>query len=145
MYAGRPGRVAVVVAMLAVTGLLDADNVADWVIGVTAVAAIAYFALILSSARRQRLENSRVARSCRCSSTNVVFWALFQQQSTVVSIYSDKRLDRDLFGWTMPVSWVQSINPVFIIVLRRASSPRCGPGWATGSPRRRSSSASAPS
>ena len=49
--------------------------------------------------------------------TSAVFWSLYQQQFTVVTIYSDQRLDRDLFGWTMPVSWVQSINPVFIIVL----------------------------
>ena len=35
----------------------------------------------------------------------------------MVTIYADKRLDRDLFGWEMPISWVQSINPVFIIVL----------------------------
>jgi dipeptide/tripeptide permease len=26
-------------------------------------------------------------------------------------------LNRDLFGWEMPVSWVNSINPIFIIVL----------------------------
>ena len=46
-------------------------------------------------------------RSGRCTSSS----------SRCVTIYSDKRLDRDLFGWEMPVSWVQSINPVFIIVL----------------------------
>src|SRR5262249_24125389 len=44
-------------------------------------------------------------------------WSLYQQQFTVITVYSDKRLDRTLFGWEMPVSWVQSINPVFIIVL----------------------------
>jgi POT family proton-dependent oligopeptide transporter len=48
---------------------------------------------------------------------SAVFWSLYQQQFTVVTVYSDQRLDRDLLGWTMPVSWVQSINPVFIIVL----------------------------
>ena len=48
---------------------------------------------------------------------NAVFWSLYQQQFTVVTIFSDKRLDRDLFGWEMPVSWVNSINPVFVIVL----------------------------
>lgn len=46
-----------------------------------------------------------------------MFWSLYQQQFTVVTVYSDERLDRSLFGWEMPVSWVQSINPVFIIVL----------------------------
>ena len=35
----------------------------------------------------------------------------------MLTVYSDKRLDRNLFGWEMPVSWVQSINPVFIIIL----------------------------
>jgi POT family proton-dependent oligopeptide transporter len=48
---------------------------------------------------------------------SAVFWSLYQQQFTVVTIYSDERLDRNLFGWEMPVSWVQSINPVFIIIL----------------------------
>ncbi len=51
---------------------------------------------------------------------SAVFWSLYQQQFTVVTIYSDQRLDRDLFGWEMPVPWVQSINPVFIIVLAGA-------------------------
>ena len=35
----------------------------------------------------------------------------------MLTIYSDQKLDRDLFGWEMPVSWVQSINPIFIIIL----------------------------
>jgi POT family proton-dependent oligopeptide transporter len=47
---------------------------------------------------------------------SVAFWALFQQQFTVIAIYSDQRLDRTLGGWEMPASWVQSINPLFIIV-----------------------------
>ena len=48
---------------------------------------------------------------------SAVFWSLYQQQFTVVTMYADERLNRNLFGWEMPVSWVQSINPVFIIVL----------------------------
>jgi proton-dependent oligopeptide transporter, POT family len=35
----------------------------------------------------------------------------------VLTIYSDQKLDRNVFGWEFPVSWVQSINPVFIIIL----------------------------
>ncbi len=45
------------------------------------------------------------------------FWALFQQQSTVVAVYSDERLDRTIGGLTLPPTVVQSINPVFIIIL----------------------------
>ena len=34
----------------------------------------------------------------------------------MLTIYSDQRLDRFIGGFEMPVPWVQSINPVFIIV-----------------------------
>ncbi|HWD62467.1 MAG TPA: oligopeptide:H+ symporter, partial [Humibacter sp.] len=44
-------------------------------------------------------------------------WSLYQQQFTVVTFYSDNRLNRDVFGWEFPISWVQSINPIFIIIL----------------------------
>ena len=48
---------------------------------------------------------------------NVGFWSLYQQQFTVLTIYSDQRLDRTIFGWEMPVSWINSINPIFVIIL----------------------------
>jgi POT family proton-dependent oligopeptide transporter len=48
---------------------------------------------------------------------SAAFWSLFQQQFTVVAQYSDQRLDRTILGWEMPVSWVQSINPIMIILL----------------------------
>jgi proton-dependent oligopeptide transporter, POT family len=71
-----------------------------------------------------------------------VFFSLYQQQFTVVTSYSDQRLNRDLFGWEMPVSWVNSINPVFIIVLAGVFAAL----WTKLGPRqppRRSSSGSA--
>src|SRR5699024_11991819 len=45
------------------------------------------------------------------------FFALFQQQFTVITLYSDTRLNREVLGWTIPISWVQSFNPFFIITL----------------------------
>src|SRR5699024_5295210 len=48
---------------------------------------------------------------------SAAFWSLYQQQFTVVPIYADKQLDRTFFGWEMPPSWVNSINPIFIIIL----------------------------
>lgn len=109
---------AVVVIVGAIlVGLVRADNLSLVVIVATVVAAIAYFAVILSSRRISGDERSRVVGFIPLFITSVAFWSLYQQQFTVLTIYSDKRLDRNLFGWEMPVSWVQSINPVFIIVL----------------------------
>lgn len=107
----------IVILVLVFTGLINASNLALWVIAVTIVAAIAYFAVIMSSRLLNGDERSRLVAFIPLFITNAAFWSLYQQQFTVVTIYSDKRLDRDLFGWEFPVSWVQSINPIFIIVL----------------------------
>lgn len=117
LVAGIAVGAVVVTAVLVLTGVIQADNLATIVIAVTVVAAVAYFAVILGSRRIDATERSRVWGFLPLFLTSVAFWSLYQQQFTVLTIYSDKRLDRDLFGWEMPVSWVQSINPVFIIIL----------------------------
>ncbi|MBN9157062.1 MULTISPECIES: peptide MFS transporter [unclassified Microbacterium] len=107
----------VVLVVLVLTGVIRADNLATVVIIAATVAAIAYFAVILTSRRIDATERSRVWGFLPLFITSVAFWSLYQQQFTVLTVYSDARLNRDLFGFTMPVSWVQSINPIFIIVL----------------------------
>lgn len=47
----------------------------------------------------------------------VFFWAGFEQAGGALSIYTDKFIDRELFGWEIPTSWFQSVNPLFIILL----------------------------
>ncbi|MBT2483742.1 MULTISPECIES: peptide MFS transporter [unclassified Microbacterium] len=105
------------IVVLVLLGVIRADNLSLIVILGTVVAAIAYFAVILGSRRIDSTERSRVWGFLPLFVTSVAFWSLYQQQFTVLTVYSDERLDRNLFGWEMPVSWVQSINPIFIIIL----------------------------
>lgn len=107
----------VLIVVLVLVGVIRPDNLALIVIIAVIGAAIAYFAVILSSRRISSDERSRVWGFLPLFLTSVAFWSLYQQQFTVLTVYSDKRLNRDLFGWEMPVPWVQSINPVFIIIL----------------------------
>ncbi len=106
---------AVVVAAV-LTGLLTVGNLPTVVVAIVVVATIAYFVVILTSGITAE-ERSRVLAFIPLFIGSAVFWSLYQQQFTVVTVYSDQRLDRSLGDWTMPVAWVQSINPVFIIVL----------------------------
>jgi POT family proton-dependent oligopeptide transporter len=109
--------VALVVVVVAVlTGLLTVRNLPTVVVAIVVLATIGYFVVILTSGISAQ-ERSRVLAFIPLFIGSAVFWSLYQQQFTVVTVYSDERLDRSLFGWEMPVSWVQSINPVFIIVL----------------------------
>ncbi|HJQ48366.1 MAG TPA: peptide MFS transporter [Amycolatopsis sp.] len=121
--AQRPAVVGIVVLVLGVvlvavlTGLVTADNLADVATWVALGAAVIYFLVILTSRKITSVERSRVLSFVPMFIASAAFWALYQQQFTVLTAYSDQRLDRHLFGWEMPVSWVQSINPVCIIVL----------------------------
>ncbi|WP_420713993.1 peptide MFS transporter [Arthrobacter sp. H14-L1] len=111
------GAAAAVVVILAVlTGLVTAENLKWVVVGIVVVATIAYFVVILSSRKVDAQERSRVYSFIPLFIASAAFWSLFQQQFTVVALYADKRLDRNLLGWEMPASWASSINPVFIIV-----------------------------
>ncbi|MBE8522077.1 peptide MFS transporter [Amycolatopsis sp. H6(2020)] len=107
--------VAVIVALV-LTGVVNPGNLADVVVWVVGVISVIYFLVILTSGKITSDERSRVFSFIPMFIASAVFFSLYQQQFTVVAAYTDQRLDRDLFGWVMPVSWVNSINPVFIIV-----------------------------
>lgn len=116
-YAGAAVAALVLLLVLSVTGVITAGRLANIVIWVSVASAVAYFVIILSSRHISDVERRRVLAFIPMFICSAVFWSLYQQQFTVVTIYSDERLNRNLFGWEMPVSWVQSINPVFIIIL----------------------------
>ncbi|WP_104082232.1 peptide MFS transporter [Cryobacterium sp. Y11] len=106
-----------IIVVLVLTGVITASNLVTIVIALTIIATVAYFVVILSSRQITTVERKRVYAFIPLFIASAAFWSLYQQQFTVVTIYADERLNRELFGWEMPVSWVQSINPIFIIVL----------------------------
>ncbi|MGG5174748.1 peptide MFS transporter [Pseudarthrobacter sp. J1763] len=108
--------VVVILALVLGTGLVNADNLANTMAIVAIAATIVYLVIILSSQKITSTDRKRVYAFIPLYIASAAFWALFQQQFTFLAVYSDQKLDRNLFGWEMPAAWVQSINPVFIII-----------------------------
>jgi POT family proton-dependent oligopeptide transporter len=48
---------------------------------------------------------------------NAIFWAVYEQQGNTLQIFADRNADWHLFGWEMPSTWFQSVNPMFIFLL----------------------------
>jgi len=46
----------------------------------------------------------------------IVFWGAFEQAGGLMNIYTNSKVDRMLFGWQIPTSWFQSLNPFFIMI-----------------------------
>jgi len=47
----------------------------------------------------------------------VFFWTAFEQAGGLMNLYTDAKVDRSLFGWQVPTTWFQAVNPIFIIGL----------------------------
>ncbi|SUA73302.1 Di-/tripeptide transporter [Nocardia otitidiscaviarum] len=107
----------VVVLLAWVTGLLTLENLPDVTTGVIVLASIAYFVIMLTSAKVEPIERVRVRAYIPLFIANAVFWSLFQQIFTVLAVYSDERIDWNVFGWTAPSNWIGSMEPVWIIAL----------------------------
>ncbi|MET9485875.1 peptide MFS transporter [Nocardia sp. NPDC006630] len=107
----------VLVAVAALTGLLTLSNLPNATTGVIVVASIAYFTIMLTSPKVEPTERVRVRAFIPLFIANAVFWSLFQQIFTVLAVYSDERIDWNVFGWTAPSNWIGSMEPVWIIAL----------------------------
>lgn len=45
------------------------------------------------------------------------FWAFFEQAGSSITLFTNENVDRRLFGWDIPASTFQSVNPSFIVLL----------------------------
>ncbi|PKN33806.1 MAG: MFS transporter [Deltaproteobacteria bacterium HGW-Deltaproteobacteria-19] len=46
-----------------------------------------------------------------------LFWAAYEQQGNTIALWADADTDRHLFGWEVPATWFQSLNPLCIFLL----------------------------
>jgi POT family proton-dependent oligopeptide transporter len=54
-----------------------------------------------------------------------MFWAGFEQAGSSLNLFGRDYTDRVLFGWELPTGWLQSINPIFIVIF----APLIGALW----------------
>ncbi|MEJ8802262.1 peptide MFS transporter [Pontibacter sp. H249] len=46
----------------------------------------------------------------------IFFWAGFEQAGSSLTVYTDRYINREVFGFLIPTSWFQSVNPLFIVL-----------------------------
>ena len=83
---------------------------------VVIVAAI-YFGSVMAIACRDKVERHRVFVIFLLFLGAAMFWSGFEQAGSSMNIYARDLTDRVIFGWEVPTSWLQSVNPIFIILL----------------------------
>ena len=117
---------------LAVTVVLTAGFVAlanGGVIGVTLVGfaqatgvivlilAALYFLYIAFFACHDIVERQRIGVIFLLFLGAAMFWSGFEQAGSSMNLFAENYTNRMIGGWEVPTSWLQSINPIFIITL----------------------------
>lgn len=46
----------------------------------------------------------------------IFFWSAFEQAGVSLTFFAAESLDRQVLGFTVPTSWFQSLNPVFVLI-----------------------------
>lgn len=46
-----------------------------------------------------------------------IFWSGFEQAGSSLNLFADQSTNRLVGNWLVPASWLQSVNPIFIIIL----------------------------
>ncbi len=63
-------------------------------------------------------EWSRIWALCGLCALNVVFWAVYEQQGNTMETWADESTTWPvIFGYAIPATWFQSVNPFFIFTL----------------------------
>ncbi|MBP5984123.1 MAG: peptide MFS transporter [Fluviicola sp.] len=62
-----------------------------------------------------KVETQRIFAIFIITAFVIAFWAAFEQAGASLTIFADQNTDRGLFNWTVPASFFQSINPIFIV------------------------------
>jgi POT family proton-dependent oligopeptide transporter len=103
-------------------GVVVAWQLVQWhaVVGglLSTAGAIAVGGIILYSLLKlERVERDRMLVVLFLTAMSVVFWAFFEQAGSSMNLFTERNVDKTLFGVTLQASQFQAFNPAFIILL----------------------------
>jgi POT family proton-dependent oligopeptide transporter len=118
------GVVFIVVLSAVIIGLSATDILPLTLVGfaqstgiiVLALAAF-YFIYVAFFACKDRVERARIGVIFLLFLGAAMFWSGFEQAGSSMNLFAENSTDRVIFGWEMPTTFLQSVNPLFIIIL----------------------------
>ena len=104
-----------IVAVGLIWVLIQYQEVVGTLLGLSGALLVAYV-LYFAVAKLPREDRDRIFAAMFLIIGSILFWALFEQAGSSLNLFTDRYVDRDLFGTEVPASVFQSINPAYIII-----------------------------
>ncbi|WP_374569061.1 peptide MFS transporter [Ideonella sp.] len=117
--------VLLVLAVLAVAPWLGAlwqplPGAAKLLVGLALLGGCGWLALRQPGGQVQPLTRAEVGRVVAIGIVAffvIFFWMGFEQAGGSLTLFADQQTDRQAFGWEIPASWFQAINPLGILLM----------------------------
>jgi POT family proton-dependent oligopeptide transporter len=84
-------------------------------LAVVAIASL-YFLYLLFGAGLDPVERRRVGVVIVLFVASALFWAGYEQAGSSFNLFAERDTARAVLGFTVPASWFQSLNPIYIVV-----------------------------
>ena len=120
----------------------------NWLLVPITVAGLIIPVLVIARIKRDgeldRAEQSKLSAYIWFFVAAAVFWMIYDQGGSTLSLFAESSAKNSVLGWDFPVSWYQSVNPVLIMALaplfawawlalaRRGKEPSTAVKFATG-------------
>ncbi len=97
-------------------GLLYIDaKVVSYLTYLLAAGAVLIFAMVMVDKTLSRFEKERVMVLFAVVFFVIFFWSAFEQAGASLTFFAEEQTQRDLGFFTVPSSWFQSLNSVFVV------------------------------
>lgn len=88
----------------------------NWISTLVFSTSIAASGFIITDPTLTAVDRSRIMVIYIAAFFVIFFWSAFEQAGASLTIFADQQTERHIFGWEMPASWFQSVNPLAIII-----------------------------
>ena len=106
------GLVIVLVSLLLV---MNSHLVEESYVGILGILVFLYL-VGYAVVRCEGQERDRMLAGIYFIMAQIPFWALFEQAGSSLNLFTDRLVDRTMFGWSVPAPVFQSLNAMFIVM-----------------------------
>lgn len=98
-------------------GTYDIEHIVNVLAVLGVVVPIVYFVSIFRNPALTQEDRPKIKAYVWFFITAVLFWMIYDQSGSLLTIFADNKTDRFIGGWEFPASWLQSVNPAMVIIL----------------------------
>lgn len=96
--------------------LIQYQALVGTLLGVAGAILVGYV-LFTAVAKLESEDRDRIFAAMFLIFGSILFWALFEQAGSSLNLFTDRSVDRNIFGIEVPASVFQSINAIYIVLL----------------------------